>query len=90
MAMHFRNVYMVEYEEAPDSLRDAYHVPNNIEGANGHLKEHNGLEEALNVVKVRAITRHVLWTLLAAHIVAMVRFQHSVKDNLLTTTLHCV
>ena len=86
VAMHFRNAYMVEYDEAPDSLLDAYHVRNNSEGVNGHLKEHYGLEEALNVVGVRAITRHVLWTMLAAHIVAMVRLQHGVKDNLLSTT----
>ena len=86
VAMHFRNAYMVEYEEAPYGLLDAYHVRNNIEGVNGHLKEHYGLEEALNVVGVRAITRHVLWTMLAAHIVAMVRLQHGVTDNLLSTT----
>jgi hypothetical protein len=86
VAMHFRNAYMAQYEESPDGLLDAYHVRNNIEGVNGHLKDQYGLEDTLNVVGERAITRHVLWTMLAAHIVAMVRLQHGVTDNLLSTT----
>ena len=37
-------------------------------------------------VDKRAITRHVLWVLVAVHVVAMVRLQHGVTGNLLSTT----
>ena len=39
---------------------NAYNVRNNIEDVNGHLKQHQGLEEAPNVVGVRKIMSHVL------------------------------
>ena len=38
------------------------------------------------LVGVRVIMRHVLWTMLAAHIVAMIRVHGGVTDNLLSTT----
>ena len=75
-----------KHEEDPDGALDEYHVRNNIEGENGHLKVHYSLESALNVVGERAIKRHVLWTMIATHVVAMVRLQHGVKGNLLSTT----
>ena len=86
VAMHFRNAYMTEYEEAPDSVLDAYHARNNAEGVNGHLKDQWDLERTLNVVGMEAIKRHVLWALVAVHLVAMVRLQHGVVDNLLSIT----
>jgi hypothetical protein len=86
VAMHFRNAYIAMHEEAPAEALDEYHTRNNIEGENGHLKEHYALESGLNVVGERAITRHLLWTMIAAHVVAMVRLQHGVKGNLLSTT----
>ncbi|MEK7218275.1 MAG: transposase [Patescibacteria group bacterium] len=86
VAMHFRNAYIARHEEDPDGALDEYHVRNNIEGENGHLKVHYSLESALNVVGERAIKRHVLWTMIATHVVAMVRLQHGVKGNLLSTT----
>jgi hypothetical protein len=49
-------------------------------------REHYALGVGLNVVGTRAITRHVLWTVIAAHVVAMVRLQHGVTGNLLSTT----
>jgi len=84
VAMHFRNAYMVEYEEAPDSVLDAYHARNNAEGVNGHIKDQWDLERTLNVVGMEAIKRHVLWALVSIHVVALVRLQHGVVDNLLS------
>lgn len=86
VAMHFRNAYMAEYEESPDSVLDEYHARNNAEGVNGHIKDQWGLERTLNVVGMEAIKRHVQWALVAAHVVAMVRLQHGVVDNLLSVT----
>ena len=86
VAMHFRNAYMAEYEEAPDSVLDDYHARNNAEGVNGHMKDQWGLERTLNVVGMDAIMRHVLWALVSAHVVALVRLQHGVVDNLLSIT----
>ena len=51
---------MAKYEEAPNSVLDAYHTRNNIEGVNGHIKDHWDLERTLNVVGMDAIKRHVL------------------------------
>jgi hypothetical protein len=86
VAMHFRNAYMAEYEEAPDSVLDDYHARNNAEGVNGHIKDQWDLERTLNVVGVEAVKRHVLWALVSAHVVALVRLQHGVVDNLLSIT----
>ncbi len=86
VAMHFRNAYVAAYEKALAESLDEYHVRNNIEGENGHLKVHYSLESALNVVGERAVKRHVLWTMLVAQAMAMVRRQHGVKTNLLPTT----
>ena len=86
VAMHFRNAYMAEYEEAPDSVLDDYHARNNAEGVNGHMKDQWDLERTLNVVGMDAVMRHVLWALVSAHVVALVRLQHGVVDNLLSIT----
>ena len=86
VAMHFRNAYMVEYEEAPDSVLDAYHARNNAEGVNGHIKDQWDLERTLNVVGMEAIKRHVLWALVSIHVVVLVRLQRGVIDNLLSIT----
>lgn len=86
VAMHFRNAYMARYAQDPEEVLDEYHQRSNCEGLNGHVKEHYGLETGLHVVGIRAITRHVLWTLVAMHVVAMVRLQHGVTENLLSTT----
>ena len=51
---------------------------------NGHVKDQWDLERTLNVVGMEAIRRHVLWTLVSAHVVAMVRLQHGVVENLLS------
>ena len=58
----------------------------NCEGVNGHVKVHYGLDTRLHFVGTGAITRHVLWTLIAVHVVAMVRLQHGVIGNLLSTS----
>ena len=86
VAMHFRNAYIARSKREPKAVLDEYHQRNNCEGVNGHVKEHYALEVGLNVVGTRAITRHVLWTLIAEHVVAMVRLQHGVTGNLLSTT----
>ena len=53
---------------------------------NGHVKVHNGLETRLHVVVKGAIIRHVLWTFIVMHVVAMARLQHGVIGNLLSTS----
>jgi hypothetical protein len=86
VAMHFRNAYMARYAKDPEEVLDEYHQRSNCEGWNGHVKRHYELETGLHVVGVRAITRHVLWILVAMHVVAMVRLQHGVTGNLLSTS----
>jgi len=85
VAMHFRNAYLARHKQDSREV-DEYHQRSNCEGLNGHAKVHFELEDRLHVVGLRAITRHVLWTLLAMHVVAMVRLQHGVTGNLLSTT----
>jgi len=84
VAMHFRNSYIARYEEAPDGVLDEYHARNNAEGVNGHMKDQWDLERTLNMVGMETIRRHVLWALVSAHVVTMVRLQHGVVENLLS------
>jgi len=86
ISMHFRNAHMARLKQDSKEVLDEYHQRSNCEGLNGHAKVHFELEDRLHVVSLRAITRHVLWTLLAMHVVAMVRLQHGVTGNLLSTT----
>jgi hypothetical protein len=86
VAMHFRNAYLARHKQDPTEVLDEYHQRSNCEGLNGHAKVHFELEERLHIVGLKAMTRHVLWTLLTMHIVAMVRLQNRVTGNLLSTT----
>jgi hypothetical protein len=86
VAMHFRNAYIARSKREPKAVLDEYHRRNDCECMDGHVKEHYAFEVGLNVVGTRAITRHVLQTMIAAHVVAMVRLQHGVTGNLLSTT----
>ncbi len=86
VATHFRNAYMARYRQDPKGVLDEYRQRSNLEGPNGRVKEHCGLEARLRVVGMRAIQRHVPWTLVAMRVVAMVRLQHGVTEDLLSTT----
>ena len=86
VAMHHRNACLARHKRDSKEVLDEYHQRSNCEGLNGHAKVHFELEDGLHVVGLKAITRHVLWTLLAMHVVAMVRLQHGVTGNLLSTT----
>jgi hypothetical protein len=86
VAMDYQNAYLARHMRDPKEVLDEYHQRSNCEGLNGRAKVHFELEDRLLVVGFKAITRHVLWTLLAMHVVAMVRLQHGVTGNLLSTT----
>ena len=85
VAMHYRDAYLARHKRDPKEVLGEYHQRSNCEGLNGHAKVHFELEDRLHVVGLKAITRHVLWTLLAMHVVAMVRLQHGVTGNLFLT-----
>ncbi len=51
-----------------------------------HLKDQWDLERTMNVVGMDAITRQMLWAVVAAHVVAKVRLQHGFDENLLSET----
>ena len=58
----------------------------NCEDMNEHVMEHYRLKTGLHVVGMTAIVRHVLCTIVAMYVLAMVRLQHGVTENLLSTT----
>jgi hypothetical protein len=80
VTMHFR-YDTAKYMEIPDSLLDYQHARNNAEGVKGHMKDRWDLERTLNVVGMEGVKRHILWALVSAHVVALVRLQHCVLDN---------
>jgi hypothetical protein len=53
---------------------------------NVHVKKHYRLEMRLRVEGMRGILWQLLWTLVAMHVMAMVRLQHGVTANLFSTT----
>jgi hypothetical protein len=85
VVMHYRNAYSARHKRDSKEVLDEYHQRSNCEGLNGHANVHFELEDGLHVVGLKAITRHVLWTLLAMHVVAMLRLQNQVTENFLST-----
>ena len=82
VAMYFQNTYMARYMKDPKEILDKYYQWCNCESLNGHIKEHYMLETGFYIVGMRAITRRVLWIMVAMYVIAMVKPQHDVTENL--------
>ena len=82
IAMYFRNPYMQKYEECPDAVLDVYHMRNISEGVNSYLKNNLGLETHVNGKGIKNIDLHATQCCIAILVVALIRLQHGIKENL--------
>jgi hypothetical protein len=80
-----RNDHIAAKEECPDSYLDHFHKRNITESENDYIKNDKGLQRAIRRKGQDYIELHLQLTLLALHVVALVRLQNNVKSNLVST-----
>ena len=79
-----RNMHMAAKEECPDGYMDHFHRRNITESENDYIKNDNGLQRAIRRKGRENIQLQFHLTLLALHVVALVRLQNGVKKNLVS------
>jgi hypothetical protein len=79
-----RNMHMAAKEECPDGYLDHFHQRNMTESENDYIKNDNGLQRAIRRKGKENIQLQFHLTLLALHVVALVRLQNGVKKNLVS------
>jgi len=79
-----RNMHMAAKEECPDGYMDHFHRRNITESENDYIKNDNGLQRAIRRKGKETIELQFHLTLLALHVVALVRLQNGVKKNLVS------
>ncbi|MBI4739766.1 hypothetical protein HY772_09610 [Candidatus Woesearchaeota archaeon] len=80
-----RNEHMAAKEECPDGYLDHFHRRNMSESANDLIKNDKGLQRAVRRKGKEHIELQLQLTLLALHVIALVRLQKGVKKNLVST-----
>lgn len=80
-----RNEHIAAKEECPDSYLDHFHKRNITESENDYIKNDKGLQRAIRRKGQEYIELQLQLTLLALHVVALVRLQNNVKSNLVST-----
>ena len=79
-----RNMHIVAKEECPDGYMDHFHRRNITESENDYIKNDNGLQRAIRRKGKETIKLQFHLTLLALHVVALVRLQKGAKKNLVS------
>jgi hypothetical protein len=79
-----RNMHMAAKEECPDGYLDHFHRRNITESENDYIKNDAGLQRAIRRKGKENIQLQFHFTLLALHVVALVRLQNGVKKNLVS------
>jgi hypothetical protein len=79
-----RNMHMAAKEECPDGYLDHFHQRNITESENDYIKNDSGLQRAIRRKGKETIQLQFHLTLLALHVVALVRLQNGVKKNLVS------
>jgi len=79
-----RNMHMAAKEECPDGYLDHFHRRNITESENDYIKNDSGLQRAIRRKGRETIQLQFHLTLLALHVVALVRLQNGVKKNLVS------
>jgi len=80
-----RNDHIAAKEECPDGYLDHFHRRNITESENDYIKNDKGLQRAIRRKGQEYIELQLQLILLALHVVALVRLQHGVKNNLVST-----
>ncbi|MEW6070024.1 MAG: hypothetical protein AB1485_05350, partial [Candidatus Thermoplasmatota archaeon] len=81
----FRNDRLAEYEEAPDSYLDVYHLRNRDEGFNGYLKNILNIENSTRGKYKDKVDLYTTLSLAAILAVALTKLQHGITRNLSST-----
>ena len=80
-----RNEHIAIYEECPDGYLDEFHRRNICESENNYIKNDIGLQKAIRRKGEAYIELQLHLTLLALHVIALVRLQNGIKKNLVST-----
>jgi len=80
-----RNDHIAAKEECPDGYIDHFHRRNISESENDNIKNDKGLQRAIKRKGREYVELQFQLTLLALHVVALVRLQKGVKKNLVST-----
>jgi len=80
-----RNEHIAAKEECPDGYLDHFHQRNITESENDYIKNDRGLQKAVRRRGKEYIELQFQLTLLALHVIALVRLQNGVKNNLVST-----
>lgn len=80
-----RNDHIAAKEECPDGYLDHFHRRNITESENDYIKNDKGLQKAIRRKGREYVELQLQLTLLALHVVALVRLQNNVKSNLVST-----
>lgn len=79
-----RNQHMAAKEECPDGYLDHFHRRNITESENDAIKNDHGLQRAIRRKGKETIALQFHLTLLALHVIALVRLQNGVKCTLVS------
>jgi len=79
-----RNIHMAAKEECPDGYMDHFHRRNITESENDYIKNDSGLQRVIRRRGKENIQLQFHFTLLALHVVALVRLQNGCKKHLVS------
>lgn len=85
MGYMLRNDHIAAKEECPDGYLDHFHRRNITESENDYIKNDKGLQKAIRRKGREYVELQLQLTLLALHVIALVRLQQGVKNNLVST-----
>jgi hypothetical protein len=80
-----RNEHIAAKEECPDGYLEHFHTRNITESENDYIKNDRGLQRAIKRKGKEYVRLQFHLTLLALHVVALVRLQKGIKKNLVST-----
>ena len=79
-----RNQHIAAKEECPDGYLDHFHQRNMTESENNYIKNDTGLQQSIKRRGKEAVELELHFTLLALHVLALVRLQNGCKKHLVS------
>jgi len=79
-----RNMHIASKEECPDGYLDHFHQRNMTESENDYIKNDTGLQQGIKRKGKEAVALEFHLSLLALHVLAMVRLQNGCKKHLVS------
>jgi len=79
-----RNMHIAAKEECPDGYLDHFHQRNMTESENDYIKNDTGLQQGIKRRGKEAVELELHFTLLALHVLALIRLQNGCKKHLVS------